>query len=198
MYVGKTTFSIEKRYKQHLIDCHRANIKNRPLYKAMNKYGQDNFYIEELEKCSLEKLSEREKYWIEYLGTFKDGYNATVGGDGIQLYDYQKIIDRYLNSENSIKEIALEFGCSTDTVSHILKKINCNTHCRQIIKMSKKILMKDFSGKILYYFNNKTLAAQWVADNCNSSGNIEAIKTNIGRVANGKRKSAFGYKWEYY
>ena len=25
---------------------------------------------------------EREKYWIEYFGSFKNGYNATIGGDG--------------------------------------------------------------------------------------------------------------------
>lgn len=47
----------------------------------MNKYGVENFIVEELEYVKDENiLSEREVYWIKELETY--GYNATKGGDG--------------------------------------------------------------------------------------------------------------------
>ena len=48
IYIGKTEFSIEKRWKEHLRDS-KKNL-DRPLYRAMNKYGIENFDIEQVEK----------------------------------------------------------------------------------------------------------------------------------------------------
>ena len=47
----------------------------------MNKYGIENFIIEELEQVKDENLlSEREIYWIKELGTFGSiVYNASIG-----------------------------------------------------------------------------------------------------------------------
>lgn len=60
----------------------------------MNKYGIENFGIEELEYVEDDsKLSEREIYWINELETYgSKGYNASKGGDGKILYDYKEII----------------------------------------------------------------------------------------------------------
>ena len=74
IYIGKTEFSIEKRWKEHLRDS-KKNL-DRPLYRAMNKYGIENFDIEQVEKT--DSPVEREQYWIEYYGSFKYGYNATL------------------------------------------------------------------------------------------------------------------------
>ena len=52
-----------------------------PLYNAMRKYGIDNFNFSIIEECSIEKLKEKEIYWIEKLNTYNNGYNATRGGD---------------------------------------------------------------------------------------------------------------------
>ena len=54
----------------------------------MKKYGAENFVIEQLEECSSEIVNDREKYWIEFLGSYKYCYNATLGGDGAQYADY--------------------------------------------------------------------------------------------------------------
>lgn len=47
-YVGKTTTSIEERWKEHCYDFQKERCNKRPLYDAMNKYGVENFMIEEL------------------------------------------------------------------------------------------------------------------------------------------------------
>lgn len=70
-YVGKTTTSIEERWKEHCYDFQKERCNKRPLYDAMNKYGVENFMIEELEYVdSNSELSEREIYWIKELGTY--------------------------------------------------------------------------------------------------------------------------------
>ena len=45
IYVGKTNFSIEKRFKEHCHDAFQPRNESRPLYAAMRKYGVENLYI---------------------------------------------------------------------------------------------------------------------------------------------------------
>lgn len=63
-YIGKTTSSVSKRWKEHCRDYKKERCKDRPLYRAMNKYGIDSFSIEMLEECSSKESSGRETYWI--------------------------------------------------------------------------------------------------------------------------------------
>lgn len=83
-YVGKTTTTIDERWQEHCSDSKKDRCNKRPLYDAFNKYGIENFKIEELEYVEDDsKLSEREIYWIKELQTYGcNGYNATKGGDG--------------------------------------------------------------------------------------------------------------------
>jgi len=67
-YIGKTTSSVSKRWK------------DRPLYRAMNKYGIDSFSIEMLEECSSKESSGRETYWINEFKTYGNGYAKTYNG----------------------------------------------------------------------------------------------------------------------
>ena len=86
VYVGKTMHSIEKRFKEHCKDSKKERNEKRPLYNAMNKYGIKHFKISLLEECDSENAEEREIYWIEYYNSYKNGYNATKGGDGKTLH----------------------------------------------------------------------------------------------------------------
>ena len=69
----------------------------------MRKYGIEHFYIEEIEQT--DNPEEREIYWIEYYQSFKYGYNATLGGDGKRLRNYNLIYTLYQQGKN-IKEIS--------------------------------------------------------------------------------------------
>lgn len=61
IYVGKTLSSIEKRFQVHIQDSKKEYCKNRPLYKAFNKYGIEHFHIELLEECSEKEVNQKEK-----------------------------------------------------------------------------------------------------------------------------------------
>ena len=86
----------------------------------MNKYGVKNFSIEQIEECSPDVVNEREKYWIEYYNSFRNGYNATLGGDGASYLDYNLIYNTY-KEVLSIAETARIIGCSEDSVKLVLK-----------------------------------------------------------------------------
>ena len=73
-YIGQSN-DIERRFQEHKI---RAEI---PIDKAIQKYGIDAFAFEIIEECELDKLDEREIYWIAHYNTFKGvGYNCNPGG----------------------------------------------------------------------------------------------------------------------
>ena len=103
VYIGKTDFSIEKRFKEHCKDAFKQHTEKRPLYAAMQKYGIEKFHIELVEETN--NPEERETYWIEQYGSFKYGYNATKGGDGKHYCNYDLIYDLYQEGK-TIKEIS--------------------------------------------------------------------------------------------
>lgn len=191
IYIGKTLHSIEKRWKEHCNDAYRERNINRPLYAAIRKYGPENFKIETLEEVDEQHLNEREVYWIEILGSFKNGYNATLGGDGKSYLDYDAIYSLYQEGL-TIKDIAKTVGCSTDSVRGVLDRRQISQEERkkrgwESIQHQVAMLDKD-TEEILKVFPSVT-AAQVFLDK--GSGG------HIGAVCRGKRKTAYGYKWKY-
>lgn len=120
VYIGKTEFSIEKRFKEHCHDIDKRDFEVRPLYRAMKKYGIEHFSIEKIEECNSSNANEREKYWITQYDSYHKGYNATIGGDGKCLYDHEAILERLKENPYPIK-VAKEFNCSVDVVYDIAK-----------------------------------------------------------------------------
>lgn len=78
-YIGQTKKTIEERWREHIFNHTR---RKQAIYMAMRKYGIENFYIEEVESVDIEKLNDREIYWINKLNTVSpNGYNISTGGD---------------------------------------------------------------------------------------------------------------------
>lgn len=190
IYIGKTEFSIEKRFKEHCFDAFRDRNEKRPLYAAMRKYGIEHFYIELIEETN--NPEEREIYWIEQYGSFKNGYNATIGGDGKKYLNYDLIEKTYLQVQN-INETAKILNCSTDSVRKILKNKNI------IIKASEEININKF-GKIIGQFDKKSKELLNVYSSIKEAArsiNKPNGYTHISACALGKRKTAYNYIWKF-
>ena len=110
VYVGLTFSAIENRWKTHLHDKNAWSCRNRPLYRAMNKYGVEHFHIEEIEECDNSIVNEREQYWIEYYNSYHNGYNATLGGEGTVKYNHEEIC-KLFQEGYTIQDICNIFGC---------------------------------------------------------------------------------------
>lgn len=74
-YIGKSN-NIKRRFIEHRNLNHKTNDN---LKRAFKKYGIENFEFEILEECPIDKLNEKEIY---YIATLKPEYNCTDGGDG--------------------------------------------------------------------------------------------------------------------
>lgn len=79
-YIGLSTH-IEDRWQYHKTPYNWKREKDKLLYRAITKYGIENFNFEVLEECLPEELSEKEKYYVEKYDTYKNGYNMTAGGE---------------------------------------------------------------------------------------------------------------------
>lgn len=201
-YVGKTARPLKRRFIEHLEDAKK--YPNRPLYRAINKYGKDNFEIKELECCDVDLLDDREKFWISHFNTYLgSGYNATYGGGGKYIYDYDLIVNTYLKLQN-VADTAKQIGCSVDCITSVLNS-------RDIKITSNEVVMKDKFGKkikaIDYYtkeevgiFNSQIEAGQWLIDTGKTTiKDLKKLSYVIGRTARGldNRKKAYGYEWIY-
>ena len=199
-YIGQTVLTPEIRWKFHLRDSKKEECLNRPLYRAIQKYGIENFLLTTVEEVSADQLDEREIYWIEYYDTYKNGYNATLGGDGRRILDHTAVCKAYeeLHSCKAIKE---KYGYDVNSVSAILKAhgIEVKPGGRDNIPAPKRINMYDLEGNYLQTFPSVVKAVEHCIKQgwCNSPSTSGGPRGHICAVANGKRKTAYQHIWRY-
>lgn len=197
VYVGKTEFSLDKRFHEHCRDADKRDKEQRPLYAAMKKYGIEHFRIEMIEET--DNPVEREIYWIEKFEGYTKGYNATIGGDGTKYIDYDAVVALYQEVQNQ-SEVARQMNICADSVKHILTErgIEIRT-CEDISReQNLKIIEMRFPNQeeVLETFTNYTEAARYVYRNgYSTSKRVDGIAVHIRDVCLGKRKSAYGFHW---
>lgn len=135
MYIGLSK-NIEHRFNDHKtkpFSSNRKDDKEKVLYKAIRKYGVENFEFNILEICKEEELKNKERYWIAFYNTYKDRrhYNETPGGD--------------LSGEKSIHR-GEEHGMAKLTTEEV---IFCRKSYQEGLR-SRDIWNKYFSNKIPY------------------------------------------------
>ena len=197
IYIGKTERTIQERWREHCEDYLRERCYDRPLYRAMRKYGLSNFTIELLEET--DNPEEREIFWIEQKGSFKHGYNATMGGDGKKYIDYDLVVATYKNS-GIIKETAKILGICEDTVHKILKQKDISIKPTSEInkeKFSKMVSMYSLKDEYIRTFISLQEAATYMVENKLTGCKHSTIRTHISEVCRGKRKTAAKFKWKF-
>ena len=197
-YVGKTERpDVRIRFNEHLREA--LKHPDRPLYRAINKYGKENFSIETLEQTN--DAENREIFWIKELDTYRNGYNATLGGDGAKRLDYIQIINSYKELKNATM-VAKVNNCHVSTVLTILKDNNISIESSDdVLKKiySKRVKMLDKTTReVITQFSSQVEAAKFlIANGYSKAANPFAISDKIGLVCRGKRKTANGFAWEY-
>lgn len=195
IYIGQTSRTIEQRYKEHLNEAFKYN-NSKPLYQAMRKHGAQNFKIECLETVTIDKLNEREIYYIKLFNSIAilgHGYNLNYGGEGNSA-NYE-LINSLWDLGYSMAEICEKSGHSRVTVKTVLKnyskysvkaarergvKYQNTDRCRRIYQYSP-------SGEYCAEYESVFAAAKELKI---SVGNIQVALSNPGTIA-------FGYQWSY-
>ena len=79
IYIGKST-NVKDRWVQHCKTVYGAGtIAHSILHTTMAKDGLENFTFELVEEVPKDKLTEREKYWIDFYGSKQYGLNEKNG-----------------------------------------------------------------------------------------------------------------------
>jgi group I intron endonuclease len=187
-YIGQTKHELNKRWKEHLYESKKYNT--RPLYRALNKYGTDSFKIRILEECPIEKLNERETYWVNKLDTYHNGYNATSGGDHFEHAEENKIkisngmsnVERTDEWTNNVSK-ALKNKIKNGELWGILTGKYSNTD-----KLKRKVKAIKLETGEEFIFDSMREGARELTGNVANSGNIcRSIKEGF---------TVYGYKWE--
>lgn len=216
-YIGQTLQTIKKRWYQHKLDSKKFDY---PLYRAIRKYGLNNFSLKEIEKLKnvdrynlSHLLDEREIYWIDYYGTFKDGYNQTIGGqnNAPNKFPEHSVIEytlhgKYLYTYKSVTDASDSTGFSASDISSCCMKTKVNRIQNRIFRYEEDPLTKE---EIKNLFNKYPLICQYdldgnllnkfefAVDAARYLGYTEKQSGNISKVCKGKMKYAYGYIWRY-
>lgn len=127
VYIGQSRniqarFNAHKRRPFDIVDEDYEKV----LYRAIRKYGLENFSFEVIEQCPIEKLNERENYWIKYFNSTNNafGYNQTIGDYNLapQKMTEEKLLLIIKDLQENIlpiKEIANKFGFHSNMITNI-------------------------------------------------------------------------------
>lgn len=117
VYIGQTKDSLHRRFQGH---CWKSSgcIK---LKHAIQKYGKENFYIEEIDHAeSVAEVNHKEVFWIDYYKSQDNrfGYNILQGGV-ICKYNRKKVMcldtgEIYISATSAAKDIG---KCSGNLIS---------------------------------------------------------------------------------
>ena len=225
-YIGQTTKSGIKRYRQHLKSSRNKN-KKLPLYEDFRKYGKDNMVLIILEdNVPEEDLCRLEKYYIEKYNTFQSGYNNTYGGKGVSGYvhtdsDKEKMSVGIKNSmwkintpERTAKIIAAQKGrkFTEEHKQHIRESIGdrhgtnnafYGKHHTQKTKdtislaNTKYSVVQEKDGCTIQTFSNVKEAAEWCIKNNLTNGKLSSVMYRIYYTCIGKQKVSYGFNWNY-
>ena len=170
IYIGKTKmfykdtkFGYENRFKNHLISAFSKSKRNDcpRLYNAIRKYGKQNFNIELICNCPLEKIDEYEIKYIKMNDSTNDkkGYNIALGGGGRSVVNI---------SEETRKKISLKQSESEMNIKPYLKnniQIGYTVQRRQ----NGKVYRKYFSNTKNTLEENYKLSKEFLNSIINSN-----------------------------
>jgi group I intron endonuclease len=109
IYIGKTVKTLPERKGLHkFLYLHKEHEGGHyPLYRAMRKYGWNNFKWEIIDKCLFnESAIELEKYYIKKFNCMVPrGYNCTAGGDGLCGHHHSEETKKKISISNTGKKL---------------------------------------------------------------------------------------------
>lgn len=175
------------------------------IYKAINKYGWDNFNHIIFCKTSKETACLLERSLIKLYKKRKISYNIGLGGEGSEsfseetkekLRSYIPYIKGKHHTEEAKKKIseAGKRSCSEETkrkisTANLGKKVNIPRST--ILKMReiniKPVLQFDLNNNFIKEYESITEAEK----------SLGKSSHHINCCCKGKRKTAYGYKWRY-
>ena len=172
MYIGQTN-DFKRRMREHKNKMY--GICEKVLYKAIEKYGWDNFSMEIIEDYC-EDYQEKEQYWIEKLNTRKNGYNVdTIIASSEHIYIdeimFNNIIQDLTNNTLSYQDIADKYNILNDQTIRDINRGFTHKHenINYPIRPTRNELSHQQALAIINDLKNTDLKMSEIAKNHNCS-----------------------------
>lgn len=167
VYIGFSV-NFEKRMMDHQ---HAAKTEKNKFYNAIRKYGWDNFVSEIIyqSKDGQFTLNVMENYFIVEYDSYNNGYNSTLGGEGIIGYKHsqqtKQKLSRPLSEEHkeklkiSRRKRKVEPALGKKWSDSRREKFIASRKGKENVKAQKQLKTPDG------IFNSVTLAAEYYGHN---------------------------------
>ena len=198
VYIGQTTRTIAIRWKQH---CNPANDQCLALHRAINKYGKENFTVEQIDVASdSEELNKKEQYWIAHYDSIAPkGYNMTTGGGQGEIAEETRYRlgnanrGKHLSEETKKKmsEARKGFKMSPESIAKSVAGKRANGNYAWLKEVSMKGVEK--TSKSIRCVETGVVYSS-IANAANENGIHSA---NISACLRGIRKTSGKLHWEY-
>ena len=207
-YIGQSV-DIVKRWQYH--KAIYKTLDHSKLYASMRKYGLDNFSFEILEECTIDKLNEREIYWIDYYNTYKNGYNSTPGGHvgPVKAVDQYDLQGHYIATYASMRLAANMLQLNENNLSNCLANKQ-KSYGGYLWTFNGEPAPQEYIDNRIGHTtsSNKRTIQQYTKENIylNEYESAHEAARQIGKpkcanhiteCCQGKRKTCEGYKWKY-
>lgn len=171
IYIGQTTKSAKERLQKHIIEARCQKNGNRPenyFHSAINKYGEDNFIIEQIDEAnSIEELNDKEIYWINFYNcTSKEfGYNLMEGGkSGIKSLETRQKISEKKKENWQDEELATKMRAGL---------VKATEKWVEICKNNEEIVVCKYCGKEFSVPPWEAKRRKYCSNNCANTVNIQ-------------------------
>lgn len=193
IYIGSSN-NLKHRKNQHLSLLRKNKHFNKKLQNAWNKYGEECFTFEIIEKCKEKNLSHKERFWMNFYNSYKnqDGYNLDL------------IKDRKITSEETKRKISLnhaKYWQGKKFSKKHLKKMSENNNKfwkdKKLSETHKKKLSDSHKKKIIQLDKNGNLINEFwgIKEAAKKTGfseiGIQQVLTQY------KRKTIYGFIFKY-
>lgn len=189
-YIGQTINTIQRRWSEHNSP---SSDYCRILKRALNKYGKDNFTIEEIARASsIEELNYLEEKFIKEHNTLNpNGYNLLAGGR-----------NKKHHPETRIKMSISKLGKKVPKLCMPRGKYS-KEHCENISK-AKKGKSNSLLGRKKPFIPSPARRKKVRAIGFKEFESVKSAAeffncthNNIVACLKGRRPLAQGYRWEY-
>ena len=206
-YIGQTTNELLRRKLWNSSKYHYAGAK---IDRARSKYGPNSFSYEVLVRntyssrsIAVEDLNRLEIYYIGLYDSYRDGYNCTIGGDGVTGVKLTEEQIAKVIIANKGKKLTEEHKRKIGDKSRAWQNTEEGRAKMSKIRKSKKHTKKHkvseswVSHVLQYDLKGNFIKEHYSIIEAARSIGKESLKGNISAVCRGVRTTAGGYIWKY-
>jgi hypothetical protein len=220
-YVGQTK-NIRNRWNRHKELQKKAGDKQykhkryiQVIHHAIAKHGLENFEFIVLEEVDTqEDANGREKYWIKYYDSLKNGYNSVPGGQVVSGPDHpmygmdppnkiflnkntiSEIVYKYTVDKKSLCDLSKIYRLAIPTLRRLLEEKNIQIRDGALSNKEENIVCKMYlDGYSSYYIANIMLCSRTTICRVLHLNKINIIgsKHNIGKRVSPQTEFKKGY-----